>query len=250
MARSNTKNLKKRVVRIAAKLKSKVVRRPLKAKVTKKAPSKKVLVKKNKKVLSPKKALPKLKAKVVKKSKANIISNKKSVMTSKKPAKKIISSKASAKLVKVVKGKAPVIRKDSTSGPLGILPYKLQKDEEYMGDKQLRHFEQILNLWKKQLMQEVDRTIYDMQGVVNYPDQVDRASQEEEFSLKLRERDRERKLLKKIDEALLRIKNGEYGYCDECGAEIGIRRLEARPIATQCIECKTIAELREKQIGG
>ena len=135
-------------------------------------------------------------------------------------------------------------------GPMGVLPYRPKADEEYMSVQQLQHFEEILNLWKKQLMQEVDRTIYDLQDVANYPDQVDRASQEEEFTLKLRARDRERKLLKKIGEALARIKVGDYGYCDECGDEIGVRRLEARPIATQCIECKTIAEIREKQLGG
>lgn len=134
-------------------------------------------------------------------------------------------------------------------GPLGVKPYELKKNETYMADGQLRHFEGILNLWKQQLMQEVDRTIYDLQDVTNYSDPVDRASQEEEFNVRLRERDRERKLSKKIDEALASIQNGDYGYCDECGAEIGIRRLEARPTATQCIECKTIAEIREKQIG-
>jgi DnaK suppressor protein len=139
--------------------------------------------------------------------------------------------------------------KSASSGPMGIQPYKLQKDEEYMSESQIQHFDKILNLWKQQLMQEVDRTIYDMQEVANYPDPVDRASQEEAFNLKLRERDRERKLLKKIDEALARIQSGDYGYCDECGAEIGVRRLEARPTATQCIECKTIAEIREKQTG-
>jgi DnaK suppressor protein len=135
------------------------------------------------------------------------------------------------------------------TGPFGIKPYQQEKGETYMSARQLKHFTGILNAWKSQLMKEVDRTIYDLQEVPNYADPIDRASQEEEFNLKLRERDRERKLIRKIDEALLRIEEGNYGYCDECGAEIGVRRLEARPTATQCIECKTIAEIREKQTG-
>ena len=135
-------------------------------------------------------------------------------------------------------------------GPLGVVPYQTKKGEEYMNPKQLKHFEGILHAWKKQLMTDADRTISNMKDeVANYPDPIDRASQEEEFSLELRTRDRERKLLKKIDETLDQIKERNYGYCDVCGAEIGIRRLEARPTATQCIECKTIAEIREKQIG-
>ena len=249
MARSNKKSLKKRAFKIMAKLKpkSKVKKKPMKAKVSKK------IVQKIRKISSKKSVVKKTKKVLLKKSQPKKVIGKKVALkpkTVKKAKVKVVAAKAPVKRIKVIEKKSVISPKGSATGPLGISPYKLQKDEEYMGEKQLQHFEQILNLWKQQLMQEVDRTIYDMQGVVNYPDQVDRASQEEEFSLKLRERDRERKLLKKIDEALLRIKNGEYGYCDECGAEIGIRRLEARPIATQCIECKTIAELREKQIGG
>ena len=101
-----------------------------------------------------------------------------------------------------------------------------------------------------ELMQEVDRTVHHMQDeAANFPDPADRASQEEEFSLELRARDRERKLIKKIDETLQLIDDNEYGWCDSCGVEIGIRRLEARPTATLCIDCKTLAEIREKQIG-
>ena len=200
-----------------------------------------------KKVVATKK-LPTVKKKSVPKKKV-LIAKKKSVQK-----KKVSVIKKKAVLKKTTpKNKVSVVAKkiaSAASGPMGISPYALAKGESYMSAKQLRHFEEILNLWKKQLMQEVDRTIYDLQEVSNYPDPVDRASQEEEFNLKLRERDRERKLLKKIDEALGRIKSGDYGYCDECGSEIGIRRLEARPTATQCIECKTVAEIREKQIGG
>lgn len=132
---------------------------------------------------------------------------------------------------------------------LNMQPYNPKEDEEYMGAEQLKHFEKILLAWEQQLRLAVDNTIYDLKDVENFPDPIDRASQEEEFNLKLRERDRDRKLLKKIKEALGRLKEGNYGFCDECGAEIGIRRLEARPTATQCIECKTITELREKQTG-
>ena len=130
-------------------------------------------------------------------------------------------------------------------------PYMEKKGEEYMNEMQLAHFTKILESWKAELMQEVDRTVDHMKDdAANFPDPADRASQEEEFSLELRTRDRERKLIKKIDEALEDINNGEYGYCETCGVEIGIRRLEARPTATQCIDCKSLDEIREKQLKG
>ncbi|AQZ93595.1 RNA polymerase-binding protein DksA [Halopseudomonas phragmitis] len=133
----------------------------------------------------------------------------------------------------------------------GFVPYKEEKGEEYMNERQLAHFADILNNWKQELMEEVDRTVHHMQDeAANFPDPADRASQEEEFSLELRARDRERKLIKKIDQTLQRIEEDDYGYCDSCGVEIGIRRLEARPTATLCIDCKTLAEIKEKQIGG
>jgi DnaK suppressor protein len=129
-------------------------------------------------------------------------------------------------------------------------PYKLQKGEEYMNDAQVAHFREILMAWKKQLMEEVDRTVHHMQDeAANFPDPNDRATQESEFSMELRTRDRERKLIKKIDEALSNLDTREYGFCDSCGIEIGIRRLEARPTASQCIDCKTLDEIREKQMG-
>ena len=119
-----------------------------------------------------------------------------------------------------------------------------------MGEPMRAHFTGILNKWKLELMQEVDRTVHHMQDdAANFPDPADRASQEEEFSLELRARDRERKLIKKIDETLQLIDDNDYGWCDSCGVEIGIRRLEARPTATLCIDCKTLAEIKEKQIG-
>ena len=131
-----------------------------------------------------------------------------------------------------------------------FVPYELGKDEEYMSEKMRAHFTNLLNNWKQELMEEVDRTVTHMKDeAANFPDPADRASQEEEFSLELRTRDRERKLIKKIDETIELIKEDDYGWCDACGVEIGIRRLEARPTATLCIDCKTLAEIKEKQMG-
>jgi len=133
----------------------------------------------------------------------------------------------------------------------GQEPYKETKGEEYMGPAQREHFRNILGAWKHELMEEVDRTVHHMQDEsANLPDPNDRATQEEEFSLELRARDRERKLIKKIDQTLERIEKDDYGYCDDCGVEIGIRRLEARPTATLCIDCKSLAEIKEKQLLG
>ncbi|MBU2886109.1 RNA polymerase-binding protein DksA [Gilvimarinus agarilyticus] len=130
-------------------------------------------------------------------------------------------------------------------------PYKEKKGEEYMNEKQLEHFQNLLLAWRRELMEEVDRTMSHMKDeAANFPDPADRASQEEEFSLELRTRDRERKLIKKIDSTLELIENEDYGFCDACGVEIGIRRLEARPTATLCVDCKTLDEIKEKQIGG
>ena len=132
----------------------------------------------------------------------------------------------------------------------GLTPYQEEPGEEYMNEKQTAHFRAILLGWKRQLMEEVDRTVHHMQDeAANFPDPTDRATQESEFTLELRARDRERKLIRKIDEALAKIERGEYGYCDSCGVEIGIRRLEARPTANLCFECKTLDEIREKQMG-
>ena len=130
-------------------------------------------------------------------------------------------------------------------------PYKEKKGEEYMNAEMRAHFKTILNNWKQELMEEADRTKTHMQtDAENYADPNDRASQEEEFSLELRTRDRGRKLIKKIEKTIELIENDDYGFCDACGIEIGIRRLEARPTADQCIDCKTLAEIKEKQTGG
>jgi len=126
-------------------------------------------------------------------------------------------------------------------------PYQEQKGEEYMNEKQQAHFKAILLSWKKELMEEVDKTVTHMKDdATNFPDPSDRASQEEEFALELRTRDRERKLIKKIDESMAFIDSQDYGFCETCGVEIGIRRLEARPTATQCIDCKELDERKEK----
>lgn len=133
----------------------------------------------------------------------------------------------------------------------GVNPYQEKPGEEYMNAKQLGHFKTILEAWRNQLREEVDRTLSHMQDeAANFPDPVDRAAQEEEFSLELRARDRERKLIKKIEKTLQKIEEDDFGFCDSCGIEIGIRRLEARPTADQCIDCKTLAEIKEKQMAG
>ena len=129
----------------------------------------------------------------------------------------------------------------------GLTPYKIKKNEDYMNEKQSAHFRELLLAWKNDLMQEVDKTVHHMQDeAANFPDPNDRASQESEFAMELRTRDRERKLIKKIDESINNLENSEYGYCDVCGIEIGVQRLEARPTATQCIDCKTLDEIRER----
>jgi len=140
-------------------------------------------------------------------------------------------------------------RGDVLSGPIhGINPYKPRRGEEYMSAKQLGHFEKILSAWKRELMFEVDRTVHHMQDeAANFPDPNDRATQESEFGLELRTRDRERKLLRKIESALARLEDGSYGFCDETGEEIGLKRLEARPVATLCLEAQERRELAERQ---
>ena len=136
------------------------------------------------------------------------------------------------------------------AGPRNVQPYIVKRGEQYMNKEQLEHFRNILNSWKRDLMVEVDRTVSHMKDeAANFPDPNDRATQEEEFSLELRTRDRERKLIRKIDDALKRIEDGSYGYCLETGEEIGIKRLEARPVATLSIEAQERRERRERQYG-
>ena len=134
---------------------------------------------------------------------------------------------------------------------MGIPAYQTKDNEDYMNAAQRDHFRNVLTAWKSQLMEEVDRTVVHMKDeAANFPDMSDRATQEEEFSLELRTRDRERKLIKKIEDGLQDIDDDNYGYCEACGVEIGIRRLEARPTADLCIECKTLQEIKERQLAG
>lgn len=130
-----------------------------------------------------------------------------------------------------------------------FIPYQPKPDEEYMNKNQLNHFRAILNNWKSDLSHDIDKTVHTMQDEVTmFADPNDRASQESDMTLELRNRDRERKLIKKIDDTLRNIDADEYGYCEGCGVEIGLKRLEARPTATLCIDCKTLDEMREKQV--
>ena len=141
-------------------------------------------------------------------------------------------------------------KEQSISPVASIKPYAAKKGEKYMNKKQQEHFRAVLNAWKSELEEELTRTVQQMRDVPeNPPDPNDRASQETDMSLELRSRDRERKLIKKIDEAIERINTGDYGYCEVCGVEIGVERLEARPTAELCIDCKTLDEIREKQLG-
>ena len=176
-----------------------------------------------------------------------------------KPAKKQSTAVRTSKKVPAVRPAARRPSKKKTvarqrapsvlTGPVrGFQPYQPKRNEDYMSDDQLAHFRQILLAWKRELMEEVDRTMHHMKDdASNPPDPNDRATQETEFGLELRTRDRERKLLKKIDSALARIDEGSYGFCEETGEEIGLRRLEARPVATLCVEAQERRELAEKQ---
>jgi DnaK suppressor protein len=209
-----------------------------KSAAAKKAVTKKPTVKKAKtKKTAAKKA-------VTKKTVSGKNTAKKKTATKKAPVKKTAAKKAPTK-------KPAANTPSSQVGPVpGIAPYKEKRGEEYMNDEQIAHFRDILLTWKRELMEEVDRTVHHMQDdAANFPDPNDRATQESEFSMELRARDRERKLIKKIDESIRNLDNDEFGYCEACGVEIGIRRLEARPTATLCIDCKILDEIREKQMG-
>ncbi len=226
--------------------------------VAKKAPAKKAPAKKKAvaKKAPAKKASAKKKA-VAKKAPAKKAPAKKKAVAKKAPAKKA-PAKKKAVATKAPAKKAPAMKKAATAkiaravGELqkfdDFKPYKPGRGESYMNDEQIDHFRGILLNWRGELVDEVSRTVSHMKDeAANFPDPADRATQEEEFSLELRTRDRERKLIKKIDSTLDRLQNDDYGYCDACGIEIGIQRLEARPTATLCIDCKTLAEIKERQ---
>jgi DnaK suppressor protein len=217
-----------------------------------------------KKAEAPKKAAakkaPANKAEATKKAAPKKPPAKKQVAPKTAPAKKAVApKKAAAKKAPAKKAAAPkkVAAKSQPklARAVGELqkfddfkPYKPGRGESYMSDEQIEHFRGILLNWRGELVDEVTRTVSHMKDeAANFPDPADRATQEEEFSLELRTRDRERKLIKKIDSTLDRLQNDDYGYCDACGIEIGIQRLEARPTATMCIDCKTLAEIKERQ---
>lgn len=201
--------------------------------VTKKKTASKSSVKK----AAPKKAAPKKAA------------PRKAAAPKKAAVKKTVAKKAAPKKAAAT---TTARRKPSVHiGPVpGIAPYQEKRGEEYMNDRQVAHFREILTTWKKELMEEVDRTVHHMQDdAANFPDPNDRATQESEFSMELRARDRERKLIRKIEESIRNLENEEFGYCEACGVEIGVKRLEARPTATLCIDCKVLDEIRERQMG-
>ena len=243
---------KKKVVKKKAvsKKKAPARKKPSKKKVAKKKVSKKKTVKKaaSKKKVAKKKVAKKVVKKAAKKvSKKKPAARKKAVSKKRPPMKKKVPArKAPAHNVPARRVRS---KGDMLSGPIhGIAPYKPARGEEYMSDEQLEHFRNILSAWKRELMHEVDRTVHHMQDeAANFPDPNDRATQESEFGLELRTRDRERKLLRKIDSALIRIDEGSYGFCDETGEEIGLKRLEARPVATLCLEAQERRELAERQ---
>ena len=222
--------------------------------VKKKAVKKKAVAKPKKKVSSKKKVAAKKKTakKAVKKAvakKAVKKAVKKTTSKVKTAKKKAAKPKAAAKPSKA-KAK-PKARKTGLGEDLGytdFTPYEISKGEDYMNEEQIEHFRHLLNSWKAELMAKVDETVHHMQDeAANFPDPNDRATQESDFTMELRTRDRERKLIKKIEESLNLLDNDEYGYCESCGVEIGVRRLEARPTATECIDCKTLNEIKEKQ---
>ena len=241
---------KKKVDKKKASKKKVSKKKVSKKKVTKKQPSKKKVAKKKvtKKKVAKKKAT---KKKVARKT----VSTKKRASRKKAPSKKRPAIKKKVPASKPERRKLPARktaargRKDVLSGPIhGIAPYKPKRGEDYMSDAQLEHFRKILTAWKRELMFEVDRTVHHMQDeAANFPDPNDRATQESEFGLELRTRDRERKLLRKIDSAIARIDDGSYGFCEETGEEIGLKRLEARPVATLCLEAQERRELAERQ---
>ena len=237
--------------------KKKTTKKKAKKKTTKKkAPLKKKVAKKKvaSKKVSKKKATTKKKV-IKKKVSKKTVAKKKTTVKKKSISKKKATKKTTTKKNKEIMTKVTNIKaKDSSTKKKAkkekVAPYKEKKGEDFMGKEQTEHFREILNAWKDELMTEVDRTVHHMQDEAsNFPDPNDRATQEEEFSLELRTRDRERKLIRKIDEAILSLDTGDYGYCEVCGIEIGVRRLEARPTATLCIDCKTLDEIKERQLG-
>ena len=190
--------------------------------------------------------------KVIKTNEKKVAPAKKPVAKKVAPAKKPVAKKVAPAKKPVAKKVAPAkkpVAKKANGGLKEFTPYKAKSNEKYMSKSQINHFIKILNEWKVELSSDIDRTVTHMQDEITaYADPNDRASQESDMALELRNRDRERKLIKKIDETLRNISNDDYGYCHQCGEEIGLKRLQARPTATLCIDCKTLDEIREKQM--
>lgn len=245
---------RKKVAKKASRKKAPAKKKAAKKKASKKkAPVKKKVAKKKaakKKAASKKKASKKkvAKKKVTKKKVAKKATSKKKT-AKKSPSRKKPAAKKKTPTRSKAPARRPRRRGDALSGPIhGIAPYKPARGEEYMSEEQIEHFREILTAWKNELMFEVDRTVHHMQDeAANFPDPNDRATQESEFGLELRTRDRERKLLRKIESALSRLDDGSYGYCDETGEEIGLKRLEARPVATLSLEAQERREMAERQ---
>ncbi|PHQ79986.1 MAG: RNA polymerase-binding protein DksA [Coxiella sp. (in: Bacteria)] len=261
VAKKTTKKSVKNAVKKAPKAKAKVTKALKKKTVKKKALVKKAVAKPKKSTATKKKSTIKAKKVVTAKKTPTAAPKKVSNPKSTSKSKKIgmtdikIETKIDKPAKQMTAPPVPTTKEakmlDATMNELEISPYKIRGAEDYMTDEQLEHFRKILLRWKRQLMEEVDSTMGHMQkDGLSFPDPVDRASQEEGFNLELRTRDRERKLIKKIESALDGIETGDYGFCSDCGADIGVRRLEARPTATKCIDCKTYEEIREKQAGG
>ena len=165
-------------------------------------------------------------------------------------AKKPVAKKVVAKPVaKKPAAKKVVAKSQGSSTNKTFKKYDAKANESYMSKNQMKHFKDILAEWKNELSHDIDKTVSHMQDeLTSYADPNDRASQESDMALELRNRDRERKLIKKIEQTIRNIDNDEYGYCEQCGEEIGLNRLQARPTATLCIDCKTLDEIREKQM--
>jgi DnaK suppressor protein len=230
------KSIKKTVKKAAKKPIKKVVKKPVKQQAKKTV--KKVVKKPAKKITekATKKSIKKMAKKPTKATTKKVV----------KMAKTVKESK-----VKLVKVPVKKIKQKAGATFMGEVPYKAKKSEKHMSEPMKDHFRKILTKWKQELMEEVDRTMHHMQDESsNFPDPSDRATQEEEFNLELRARDRERKLIWKIDTALNALDDNTYGYCEACDEEIGLRRLEARPTAQLCIDCKVLDEIKEKQRQG
>ena len=171
---------------------------------------------------------------------------KKSVKSPKKTLKTTVKKASTKKVTKIKVASRRKANSKVANNKSKIAPYKPKKNEKYMSAAMKKHFIAVLLQWREHLREEMQKTFDHLKTKgETYADPVDRASQEEEFAFELRTRDRERKLTNKIAVSIEKIKQDDYGWCDSCGDEIGVKRLEARPTATHCIHCKTLDEIKE-----